>query len=138
MNMIEYKPIDLNNEMIKHIYQVNGWTNYTNDMSTLIKGFKHSLFSFGAYEKTQLIGLVRVVGDGETIVYIQDILVDPSFHRQGVGKHLMEIVLKKYAHVRQIVLSTDNTKEQAAFYKAMGFTTYQTLDLKGFYYIRKR
>lgn len=136
--MIEYKNVELQEEMIRQLYLLNGWTNYTKDMLGLIKGIQNSLFSLGAYDNNQLIGLIRVVGDGETIVYIQDILVDPSYHRKGIGKHLMEVVLNKYAHVRQIVLTTDQTDKQAAFYKAMGFKAYQELDIRGFYYIHKR
>ena len=36
-----------------------------------------------AYDEDRLVGLIRVVGDGLTIVFIQDLLVYPQYQRQG-------------------------------------------------------
>lgn len=38
----------------------------------------------------QLQGIIRVVGDGYTIVWIQDILVFPDQQRKGVGSALIQ------------------------------------------------
>ncbi len=48
-----------------------------------------------AWEQDELIGLIRVVGDGETIAYIQDVLVKAAWQNKGIGKELMRRVLKK-------------------------------------------
>ena len=59
---------------ILNLYTSVGWTAYTCDPKTLKMGFSHSLLILAAYEGEKLLGLVRVVGDGFTVVLIQDLL----------------------------------------------------------------
>ena len=49
-----------------HLYNSVGWSAYTKDRETLEKGFEQSLCKLGAYEDDELVGLVRLVGDGQT------------------------------------------------------------------------
>ncbi|HCW74840.1 MAG TPA: GNAT family N-acetyltransferase, partial [Clostridiaceae bacterium] len=63
-----------------------------------------------AWEKEELIGLIRTVGDGHTILYIQDILVLNTHRDKGIGSMLLQEVLEKYKHVRQKVLLTEEAK----------------------------
>ena len=37
----------------------------------------------------RLVGLVRVVGDGASIAYVQDLLVHPDWQRRGIGARLL-------------------------------------------------
>ena len=43
-------------------------------MTALERGYKNSLLVLAAYENEELLGIVRVVGDGATIILVQDIL----------------------------------------------------------------
>ena len=101
-------------------------------MQALEQGYRNSLLVLAAYEKDDLLGIVRVVGDGFTVVFIQDILVFPEKQRQGVGTALLEAVLERYPSVRQIQLTTDNTPQATAFYKSMGFTDLSEIGCCGF------
>lgn len=113
------------------LYRSVGWTAYTDHPDTLRKGFEHSLLTLAAREEDRLIGLIRTVGDGHTIVLIQDLLVHPSHQRKGVGSALMKSVLARYAHVRQIELATDDTPGTKAFYRAIGFADMSALGCCG-------
>ena len=106
---------------ILQLYTQVGWTAYTEDMPALERGYKNSLLVLAAYESGELLGIVRVVGDGTTIVLVQDILVYPARQRQGIGTALLKAVLERYKNVRQIQLVTDNTPKTVAFYKSLGF-----------------
>lgn len=108
-------------EMLR-LYTAVGWTAYTAHMDVLEQGFRHSLLVLAAYEGDALLGVIRVVGDGYTIVFIQDILVYPEKQRQGVGTALLKAVLQRYSNVRQIELATDDTPKTVAFYKSLGFS----------------
>ena len=119
-------------EEIRRLYSAVGWTAYTEDMDTLRHGFERSLVTLAAYENGELLGILRAVGDGCTIVHIQDILVFPEKQRQGVGTALLEAVLERYPSVRQIQLTTDNTPQATAFYKSMGFTDLSEIGCCGF------
>lgn len=112
---------------ILQLYTQVGWTAYTEDMPALERGYKNSLLVLAAYENGELLGIVRVVGDGTTIVLVQDILVYPARQRQGIGTALLKAVLERYKNVRQIQLVTDNTPKTVAFYKSLGFLDLQSL-----------
>lgn len=118
MEIKEYQTY--NEQEIIDLYQSVGWTNYTSCPEMLEKAYKNSLCILGAFEKEKLVGVVRVVGDGISIVFVQDILVLPKYQRQGVGSALMRAVLEKYASVYQVELLTDSTEKSKAFYSSVG------------------
>ena len=120
---MEIKPYaQYNAEEILSLYESVGWTAYTDAPEQLEAGFKHSLLTLAAYEGNQLLGIIRCVGDGQTIVYIQDILVFPEHQRRGIGSALIQALLERFKAVRQIVLMTDNTPKTVSFYESQGFT----------------
>jgi ribosomal protein S18 acetylase RimI-like enzyme len=116
------KQIIPRSEEILDLYNNVGWSNYTKDPISLIKAFENSTFIIYAWNNDKLVGLLRCVGDGCTIMYIQDILVNTQYQRQGIGMMLMEYFMKEYAHIRQKVLLTDHQSNTIAFYKKCGFT----------------
>lgn len=110
-----YKETDVLN-----LYTSVGWASYTRSPEVLRKGFENSLLTLAAYEGERLIGIIRAVGDGHTIVFIQDILVLPEYQRKGIGSALLQSVLNQYRNVRQIELVTDNDPKTISFYRSMG------------------
>ena len=119
-------------EEILPLYESVGWTAYTDHPEVLRKGFENAMLTLAAYAGDELLGILRAVGDGYTIVYVQDILVFPEHQRKGIGSALLQAVLDRYSHVRQIVLATDNTPETIAFYKFMGFRELSEIGCCGF------
>lgn len=109
-------------EKILHLYNDVGWTAYTKNPEVLEQAIQNSLMVISAWEKDNLIGLIRVVGDGLTIIYIQDILVLKNYQRKGIGKILIQKILDHYPDVRQKILMTDDTEKTRKFYEVMGFT----------------
>jgi GNAT superfamily N-acetyltransferase len=110
----------LSEEKVLELYSDAGWISYTKDMPKLMRGIENSLDVISAWDGDRLIGLIRTIGDRETIIYIQDILVLKDYKRQGIGRYLMKQVLDKYQDVRQIILLTDSELEQKYFYESMG------------------
>ncbi len=121
-----------NYDEIHRLYTAVGWTTYTDNMPALQAGFENSMIVLAAYEGDELLGILRAVGDGATIVFIQDILVFPEKQRQGVVTALLKDVLRRYKNVRQIELATDNTPETVAFYKSLGFLEMSEVGCCGF------
>lgn len=121
-----------NEEEILRLYASVGWTAYTHHPEALRKGFENSMLTLAAYEGEDLLGIIRTVGDGHTIVFVQDILVFPEWQRKGVGSALLQEILDRYSHVRQIELATDNTSKTIAFYKSMGFREMSEIGCCGF------
>ena len=121
-----------NEKEILKLYSSVGWTAYTDDPQALKQGFQNSLLVLAAYEREELLGIIRAVGDGVTIVFIQDHLVFPEKQRKGVGTALVKAVLKRYPTVRQIELTTDQSPETAAFYESLGFSEFAKIGCRGF------
>lgn len=126
----ESKQIHL--EKVLSLYNDAGWTSYTNVPETLIKGISSSLFVYSAWDQDNLIGLIRVIGDDHTIIYIQDILVHSTYRRSGLGTALLQHICKRYSHIRQMVLQTDTKDETTSFYEKNGFSNINTLSLSSF------
>lgn len=121
-----------NENEIMELYSSVGWTAYTDHPDSLRRGFENSLVILGVYTENDLVGILRAVGDGETIVFIQDILVHPDYQRRGLGTSLLKEALSRYSHVRQIQLATDNTEKTKAFYRSCGFRELSEIGCCGF------
>lgn len=128
---IEYIKADVpDTKNILKLYNDAGWIVYTKNPEELKKGIHNSLTVYSAWSKSELVGFLRIIGDGLTIIYIQDILVLKNFRRMGIGKKLISLMLSDFGHVRQIVLLTDNNKETHSFYTACGFTPAETVNCR--------
>ena len=130
MEIREYT--EYSRDEIQRLYSQVGWTAYTEDLKALEQGFKNSLLVLASFENDELLGIIRVVGDGFTVILVQYILVFPQYQRQGIGTALLKAVLDRYSHVRQIQLVTDNTPQTVAFYKSLGFSDFSALGCCGF------
>ncbi len=122
--MIGYKKNDtISFDEIFPLYDAVGWSNYTSNPTMLQNALEHSLFLLSARdEEGKLIGFLRAVGDGYSIVYIQDIIVLPEYHRQGIGTQLLRQTMEHFKEVYQMILTTDSELKTIAFYEANGFT----------------
>lgn len=114
------------------LYEAVGWVFYCKHPEVVEKAYANSLCTLAAYEDEKLVGVIRGVGDGQTILFIQDLLVYPEYQRKGIGTGLMKAMLERYAHVYQIELATDNTEKTIAFYKSFGFHNLSDIGCCGF------
>lgn len=114
------------------LYTSLGWTNYTDNPEMLRNAYLNSLKIYGAYVDDKLIGIIRVVGDGYSVIFIQDLLVHPEFQRKGVGTLLLKKVLCEYDSVYQKHLMTEDTEKTILFYKSLGFVDNSEIGCKAF------
>ena len=105
---------------VLHLYQAVGWTNYTNQPQMLEQALSHSLTTYLARDGEEIVGLVRLVGDGFSSVFVQDLIVLPSYQRQGIGSNLMKEALADYKDAYQIQLATEHTEKTLGFYRSLG------------------
>ncbi|WP_394213841.1 GNAT family N-acetyltransferase [Brachybacterium vulturis] len=106
------------------LYDAVGWSAYTDHPETLWEGLAGSLRVVIARHEGRLVGLARVVGDGATICYLQDVLVHPDARREGLGGRLVQEAFAPYGDVRQHVLITDEEPGQKVFYESLGFSQF--------------
>ena len=118
-------------EDVLHLYQAVGWTNYTNQPQMLEQALPHSLAVYLAFDGEKIMGLIRLVGDGFSSVFVQDLIVLPSYQRRGIGSLLMKEALKDYKDAYQVQLVTEETESTLGFYRSMGFEVLSTYDCIG-------
>ena len=99
------------------LYSSVGWTNYTNNPSMLEEAVKASLWQLSVYDKEELVAYIRLVGDGHSVIFVQDLLVQPDHQRQGIGKKLLEEALATFPNVYQRLLATERSEKNLAFYQ---------------------
>jgi GNAT superfamily N-acetyltransferase len=135
-----YRPADF--AQVLELYSAVGWTTYAKAPAVLERALAGSatvVIATGvvatgtaAADGERVVGLARVVSDGETICYLRDVLVHPSVQRMGLGMRLVGVVLEPYAKVRQKVLLTDDGWGQRAFYQALGYSSFEGTRLRDF------
>ena len=125
-------------EDVLHLYQAVGWTNYTHQPQMLEQALSHSLASYVALDGDAVVGLIRLVGDGFSSVLVQDLIVLPSYQRQGIGSALMKQALEDFKEVYQVQLATEQTEKNVGFYRSMGFETLSTYNYIGMTWMNRK
>lgn len=71
----------------KRLAQAVGWENRTDSFVRV--ALANSRHVICAHDRAEIVGLARIVGDGKTFFYLQDIMVLPAYQKQGIGHALM-------------------------------------------------
>lgn len=80
---------------------------------------KNSHTVFSAWDKKKLVGLINCLSDGVMTVYIHYLLVRPEYQGKGIGKELVNLMIKKYQDCAcKVLIAYD---EEIEFYKRCGF-----------------
>ena len=124
-------------EDVLHLYQAVGWTNYIHQPEMLEQALSHSLVIYVALDGDAVVGLIRLIGDGFSSVFVQDLIVLPSYQRQGIGRSLMKEALEDYKDAYQVQLVTEQTEKNLGFYRFMGFEILSTYDCTGMIWINR-
>ena len=124
-------------EDVLHLYQAVGWTNYTHQPQMLEQALSHSLVIYLALDGDAVVGLIRLVGDGFSSIFVQDLIVLPSYQRQGIGRSLMKEALEDYKDAYQVQLVTEQTEKNVGFYRSLGFEALSTYDCIGMTWINR-
>lgn len=123
---------------VLHLYQAVGWTNYTNQPQMLAQALTHSLAIYLARDGEKIVGLVRLIGDGFSSVFIQDLIVLPTYQRQGIGSTLMKQALSDYKDTYQIQLATEESEKTLGFYRSLGFETLSSFQCTGMIWVNRK
>ena len=137
--MIKFtKETSISIDDVLHLCQAVSWTNYTNQPQMLEQSLTHSLAIYVARDGEEIVGLVRLVGDGFSSVFVQDLIVLPSYQRQGIGSALMKDALGDFKDAYQVQLVTEQTEKTLGFYRSLGFETLSTYDCTGMIWVDRK
>lgn len=119
-NILIRKQVIPSLDSLLNLYNDVSWTAYTSNPNQLELALKNSLKVWTAWDGDLLVGLARVIGDGSTIIYIQDILVLKAYQGRGIGSHFITTILDEYEDIRQIILLTEDNQITKKFYEKNG------------------
>lgn len=108
---------DISDKDLRPLYTSVGWSSYTEQIDDLNELLQNSQLVISAWSDNTLVGLVRTIGDGLSIQYVQDLLVHPDFQKQAIGTTLFNEVKERSSHIRQFLLITDNGDENQGIIK---------------------
>lgn len=129
--MITYKEHTPTPRQFNRMTDRVGWG--MRDEGVVATALKNTLYSLCVFDGEKLIGYGRIIGDESIFLYIHDIMVVPQYQGKGVGRGIMENLLKRIDEYRQtnprirVYLGADKGKE--GFYKKLGFSTRSEADL---------
>lgn len=132
--MINYKEIDATMiKEIKEIYKKESWNSYLKDDEKLVRAFDNSLYFLGAFDDYKLIGFIRCVGDGEHVLLVQDLIIDPEYQQKGIGTYLFKTIMQKYSNVRMFMVITDiDDVVDNKFYKSFNLKEMKAMNMVGY------
>ncbi|MDO5352708.1 MAG: GNAT family N-acetyltransferase [Succinatimonas sp.] len=86
----------------------------------LYKALMNSSTVLTAWDNEKLVGLVRLIDDSELVAYMHYVLVNPSYHGQGIASTMIEKVKEKYKNYLYIEVMPEESKN-SLFYEKHGF-----------------
>jgi ribosomal protein S18 acetylase RimI-like enzyme len=86
-----------NEDEIADLYRAGGWWKEGYDLKELTPLIRGSfLFAVAVNMKTgHAVGMGRVISDGVSDGYIQDLVVLPEFRKTGIGTRIVSTLVKK-------------------------------------------
>jgi ribosomal protein S18 acetylase RimI-like enzyme len=119
IKFVDYWP----NDQIVKLYKAGGWWKESYDTSGIESLIKGSFLFAVIVEKNsgKAIGMGRILSDGVSDAYIQDLVVLPEYRSQGIGKRLVEFLLNHCLSkgIKWIGLIAE--PGQDSFYSSMNF-----------------
>ena len=125
-NQIEIKFVDFwNEDEIVELYKAGGWWKDYYDPSGLKNLIKGSFAFAVAIDKSsgKAIGMGRLISDGVSDAYIQDLVVLPKYRDRGIGRQLVKVLLDHCLSKGILWIGLIAEPEQDGFYSNMGFKT---------------
>ena len=111
------------NEEIDDLYRAGGWWREEYDPSTLGSLIQGSFsFAVAVNKKTgKAIGMGRVISDGVSDGYIQDLVVLPVYRKSGIGREMISALVGQCVQsgITWIALIAEPDTEE--FYQPLGF-----------------
>lgn len=93
------------------------------DPEQMRRGFFKSDSVF-AFDGSDLIGMGRCITDGEYYATIWDVIVKPGYQKRGIGRKIVERLLKNLGEMQFVALTS--TPGNETFYDKFGFKLQKT------------
>ena len=122
---MEYKIIEgfenISSKAVRRLLKMTYWAE-KRSLELIEKSMRNSsCYGIVSKEEDKLIGFARVISDYATTYYLCDVIIDPEYRQQGLGKALVShiVSLPEYASLRGFLI----TQTAHGLYEKFGFET---------------
>ena len=121
MKLIEITDKNIDTSELDSLFQKIGWNKRGNAKWTEV--LSKSYFVYSIWDTKKIIGFGRIMEDG-TMCMFYDICVAPDYQNKGIGKQIMEALIKKvkdknYASIG--LFAWEENPNNLPFYEKFGF-----------------
>ena len=108
---MEYRIIEGADQMkvceVERLLKMTYWADKRTP-ETIEKSMRNSAcFGIRSGEDQKLIGFARVISDYATTWYLCDVIIDPEYREQGLGKALVSHITTQFSGQRGLLLTRD-------------------------------
>lgn len=116
-------PSVIQQQELLELFVQAGFSDPADGYSFIADAVNGSLLAVAAFDENtgKLVGFARALGDGVSDCYIQDVTVHREFRRRGIGKKLVEFLLKELEARNIDWVGLIATPGNADFYRSLGF-----------------
>ena len=116
-----------NEDEIMHLYRAGGWWKDEYDPGSIPDLIRGSFaFAVAVDPGTgRAVGMGRVLSDGISDAYIQDLVVLPEFRKQGLGKEIASALVRQCTGAGITWISLIAEPGTELFYRPLGFQPMQ-------------
>ncbi len=97
-----------------------GWEDKTKDFKRLVSMVENSDLVVTAWDFDYMVGFARVTCDEAFNGQINNVVVDPEYRGQGIGKEMVKQILSHNSKVTYLLRAD---LENESFYRSLGFQT---------------
>jgi len=122
---IEIRPVHhTDREQMVRLYKAAGWWTPENDENPeFVDRIAPGSYCFvGAFRGEHMIGMGRILSDGVSDTYIQDVTVLPDYRRRGIGARIITALVEKLREDRIEWIGLVGEPGTSDFYKQLGFS----------------
>ena len=121
--MIVYNEIKPFTDVYRALRKKVGFFELSEDQAH--KSLNNAIKVICAYDGSRLAGMGRLIGDGAVICYIQDVMVDPDYQGQRIGRNIVDRLIQSARDMvlpgTQMYLGLMSVKGTESFYEKCGF-----------------
>ncbi|MBF0297914.1 MAG: GNAT family N-acetyltransferase [Oligoflexia bacterium] len=120
---IETKITDALREEVFQLYLEGNWWKKDDrkNIHLIDEVIKNSFCFVAAFSQKKLIGMGRVISDGLSDAYIQDIIVTKSFRGKGIGKSIVKKIVDHLKEKKVAWIALIAQPGTSSFYTDLGF-----------------
>ena len=108
----------LNQDEVLNLYRANDWS-AASKPEQLLASLRNAHSLVTARIDGRLVGLGNAISDGHLVVYFPHMLVLPELQGKGIGRQMMQALLRRYAGFHMQMLTADG--KAIDFYQSLGF-----------------